>query len=177
MTIKKLYLTLYLGAEFCSTLYMRHILWRCLIRCVNMKWIRRVLLKIESRHDSVHSRTARQPHKVKPVYPAFNFFEAGGIIIMANNGRLDTLSQQQTISSTASSHKAQFQHYSLRTSIRTKHDLFHNVTGFISAWRMVMIVKIVVLSIKPRSRSRLTKYTVKKIGLCNHHWACWWPSN
>ena len=51
----------------------------CLIRCANMKWIRRVLLKIQSRHDSVHRRTDRQMDKVKPVYPPFNFIEAGGI--------------------------------------------------------------------------------------------------
>ena len=30
---------------------------RCLIRCVNMKWIRWVLLKIQSGHDSVHRIT------------------------------------------------------------------------------------------------------------------------
>ena len=25
--------------KFCKKLYMRHIFWSCLIRCVNMKWI------------------------------------------------------------------------------------------------------------------------------------------
>ena len=34
-----------------------------------MKWIRWVLLKIQSRHDSVHRWTDRQIDKVKPVYP------------------------------------------------------------------------------------------------------------
>ena len=34
---------------------MTHItLWSCLISCVNIKWIRRVLLEIQSGHDSVH---------------------------------------------------------------------------------------------------------------------------
>ena len=32
----------------------------CLIRCANMKWIRWVLLKIQSGHDSVHRRTDGQ---------------------------------------------------------------------------------------------------------------------
>ena len=32
----------------------------CLIRCANMKWIWQVLLKIKSRHDSVHRRTDGQ---------------------------------------------------------------------------------------------------------------------
>ena len=31
--------------------------WSCLIKCANMKWIRWVLLKIQSGHDSVHRRT------------------------------------------------------------------------------------------------------------------------
>ena len=50
-------------------------------RCANMKWIRWVLLKIQSGHDSVHRRTDGQTDKVIPVYPPFNFVEAGGIII------------------------------------------------------------------------------------------------
>ena len=53
-----------------------------------MKWIQWVLLKIQSRHDSVHrrtdgqtdGRTDGQTDKVIPVYPPFNFVEAGGII-------------------------------------------------------------------------------------------------
>ena len=43
--------------EFWNKRYMRHTLWSCLIRCVNIKWIRQVLLKIQSGHDSVHRRT------------------------------------------------------------------------------------------------------------------------
>ena len=43
-----------------------------------------VLWKLQSGHDSVHRRTDRQTDRqtddVKPVYPAFNFVEAGGII-------------------------------------------------------------------------------------------------
>ena len=62
------------------TLCMRHTFWGCLIRCANMKWIRRVLLKIQSGHDSVHRQTDGQTDKVKPVYPPFNFVEVGGII-------------------------------------------------------------------------------------------------
>ena len=51
------------------------------IRCANMKWIRWVLLKIQSGHDSVHRRTDGQTDKVIPVYPPFNFVDAGGIKI------------------------------------------------------------------------------------------------
>ena len=35
----------------------RHTFLSCLTRCANMKWIRWVLLKIQSGHDSVHRRT------------------------------------------------------------------------------------------------------------------------
>ena len=42
---------------FRNTHYTRHTFWSCLIRCANMKWIRWVLLKIQSGHDSVHRRT------------------------------------------------------------------------------------------------------------------------
>ena len=68
--------------EFWNGHYTRHTFWSCLIRCANMKWIRWVLLKIQSRHDSVHRRTDRQTDKVIPVYPPFNFVEAVGIIIL-----------------------------------------------------------------------------------------------
>ena len=37
--------------------YTWHTFQSCLIRCVNMKWIRRVSLKIQSGHNSVHRRT------------------------------------------------------------------------------------------------------------------------
>ena len=40
--------------------YTRHTFWSCLIKCANMKRIRWVLLKIQSRHDSVHRRTDGQ---------------------------------------------------------------------------------------------------------------------
>ena len=43
-----------------QTLHMtRQTFCSCLIRCANMKWIWQVLLKIQSRHDSVHRRTDR----------------------------------------------------------------------------------------------------------------------
>ena len=63
---------------------MRHTFWSYLIRCANTKWIRLVLWKIQSGHDFVHRwtdrRTDRRTENVKPVYPLFNFFEAGGIM-------------------------------------------------------------------------------------------------
>ena len=46
--------------KFWNGHYTRHTYWSCLIRCENMKWIRWVLLKIQSGHDSVHRRTDRQ---------------------------------------------------------------------------------------------------------------------
>ena len=46
--------------EFWNAHYTRHTLWCCSIRCANMKWIRWVLLKIQSGHDSVHRRTDGQ---------------------------------------------------------------------------------------------------------------------
>ena len=70
--------------EFGNKHYTRHAFWSCLIRCANMKWIQRVLLKIQSWHDSVHrqtdGRTGVQTDKVKPVYP-FQLRWGGGIII------------------------------------------------------------------------------------------------
>ena len=73
--------------DFWIKFYTRHTFWSCLIRCANMKWIRPVLLKIQSRHDSVHRRTdgwayRRTTDKVKPVCPPFNFVEAGGIMMI-----------------------------------------------------------------------------------------------
>ena len=65
--------------------YTRHTFWSCLIRCANMKWFRWVFLKIQSRHDSVHRRTDGQTDKVIPVYPPFNFVEAGSIIMCASD--------------------------------------------------------------------------------------------
>ena len=43
--------------QFLNKLYMRHTFWSCLIRCTNMIWIQWVLLKIQSRHYSVHRQT------------------------------------------------------------------------------------------------------------------------
>ena len=45
--------------EFWNKIYTWHAFWSCMIRCANMKWIWRVLLKIQSRHHSVHRRTDR----------------------------------------------------------------------------------------------------------------------
>ena len=42
------------NVEFWNKHHTRHTFWSCLIRCANMKWIRWVLLKIQSGHDSVH---------------------------------------------------------------------------------------------------------------------------
>ena len=70
--------------KFCKNHFTRHTSWSCLIRCVNVKWIQLVFWKLQSRHDSVHKqtdrRTDRRTDDMKPVYPPFNFVEAGGII-------------------------------------------------------------------------------------------------
>ena len=51
-------------------LFTWYTFWSCLIRCVKKIWIRQVLLKIQSRHDSIHRRTDGwmdgQTDKVKP---------------------------------------------------------------------------------------------------------------
>ena len=62
--------------EFWNGHYMRHTFWSCLIRCTNMKWIRWVLLKIQSRHDSVHRRTDGQGDTS---IPPFQLRWSGGV--------------------------------------------------------------------------------------------------
>ena len=54
--------------KFLNGHYTRHTFWSCLIRCANMKWIRWVLLKIQSGHDSVHRRTDGQGDTSIPPY-------------------------------------------------------------------------------------------------------------
>ena len=63
----------------CNKLYTRLTFLSCLVRCANMKWIRRAFLKIQSGHDFVHRRTDGQTNNVRPVTPppSFNFVEAG----------------------------------------------------------------------------------------------------
>ena len=51
-----------------SKLQILKIRQNCLIRCANMKWIRWVLLKIQSGHDSVHRRTDGQGDTSIPPY-------------------------------------------------------------------------------------------------------------
>ena len=68
--------------EFWSKLYTRHTFCSCLIRCANIRWIRiiedrerkRLCPQTDRRTDG---RTDRRTDKVKPVYPPFNFVEAG----------------------------------------------------------------------------------------------------
>ena len=55
--------------------YTRHTFLSCLIRCVNMKWIRQILWKLHSGHDSVHRR--RTDGRESSI-PPFNFVEGGG---------------------------------------------------------------------------------------------------
>ena len=78
--------------RFRNNHYMRHTFWSCLISCANMKWIRRVLLKIQSGHDSVHRQTdgqtdgqteGRRDGQGETSIPPFNFVEARGIKINA----------------------------------------------------------------------------------------------
>ena len=46
--------------KFCNNPYTRHTICSCLIRCANMKWIRLVLWKIQSKHGFVHRRMDRR---------------------------------------------------------------------------------------------------------------------
>ena len=68
-----------------SALYRWHTFWSCVKRCVTMKWMRLVLLKIQSRHDSVHRGTDRQmdrwtrwnqytPHQLRWAMVIINLF-------------------------------------------------------------------------------------------------------
>ena len=66
--------------EFWNRHYMRHIFFSCLIRCANMKWIRWVLLKIQSGHDFVHRRTDGQGDTSIPPFQlrwsgGYNYFQ------------------------------------------------------------------------------------------------------
>ena len=63
--------------EFWNGHYTWHTFLSCLIRCANMKWIRWVLLKIQSGHDFVHRRTDGQTDKVIPVYPLSTSLKRG----------------------------------------------------------------------------------------------------
>ena len=60
--------------EFFTKLNARHTFWSLLIRCVNMKWVRLVLWKIHSGHDSAHRR---KDEKVETSIHPFNFVERG----------------------------------------------------------------------------------------------------
>ena len=65
--------------EFWNKLYRWHTFWSFLIRCANMKWIRRVLLKIQSGHNSVHRRTdGRMDGQGETSIPPFQLLWSGG---------------------------------------------------------------------------------------------------
>ena len=61
--------------------------WNCSIRCANMKWIRWVMLKIQSGHDSVHRRTDGRTDRRTDgqgdasIPPPFQLRWSGGIIM------------------------------------------------------------------------------------------------
>ena len=73
--------------KFWNGHYTRHTFWSCLIRCANMKWIRWVLLKIQSGHDSVHRWTDGQGDTS---IPPFQLRWSGGIKTHKSPG-FDTL--------------------------------------------------------------------------------------
>ena len=52
--------------------------WSCLIKCANMKWIRWVLLKIQSGHDSVHRRIDGQTDQGETSIPHLQLRWSGG---------------------------------------------------------------------------------------------------
>ena len=49
--------------EFWYKPYTWHTFWSCFTRCVNMKWIRQILLKIQCGHNSVHRQTDGQTNR------------------------------------------------------------------------------------------------------------------
>ena len=77
--------------------YMRHTFWSCLIRCANMIWIRWVLLKIQSGHDSVHRWTDGQGDtSIPPFQPrwsgGYNKVPWSSLLVDSANGGLgDTI--------------------------------------------------------------------------------------
>ena len=62
---------------FWNKLYMQHTFSSCFIRYANMKWIRQVLLKIQSRHNFYHRWKGGQG---EISIPPFKFVEVGGIM-------------------------------------------------------------------------------------------------
>ena len=72
---------------------MRHTFWSCLIRCANMKWIQRVSLKIQSRHDSVHRRTdGRTDGQGETSIPPFQLHWSEGYKNRFSSGTLHPIS-------------------------------------------------------------------------------------
>ena len=68
---------------FWNKLYTRHTFRSCLVRCANIKWIWRVLLVLQSGHDSVHRRTDGQTDgQGETSIPPFQLRWSGGY----NNG-------------------------------------------------------------------------------------------
>ena len=72
-----------------------HMIWSCLLRCVNMTWIWLVLWKLQSGPDSIHRqmdrRTERWTNYMKPVNPPLNFVEVGGTIKLADTNPIHLL--------------------------------------------------------------------------------------
>ena len=64
--------------EFCKNIYMWHIFWGCLIRCINMQWIQQLLLRIQRGHNSVHGWTGGQ-HETS--IPHFQHRWSGGTTV------------------------------------------------------------------------------------------------
>ena len=73
--------------KFWHKRYTEQIVFCCLIRCVNIKRVLQVLLKIQSGHDSVNRWTdgrmdRRTDGQCQTSIPPFNFVEARGIITL-----------------------------------------------------------------------------------------------
>ena len=70
---------------FWNKLYTWHTLWSCLITCANMKWSDEYCWRYRPDPTlSTDGQTDGQTDKVKPVYPSFNFVEAGRGGIISN---------------------------------------------------------------------------------------------
>ena len=66
--------------------YTQHTFWSCLIRCANVKWIRLVLLKMQSGHDSVYRWTDGQG---ETSIPPFQHHWSGGYNEQINRTDVD----------------------------------------------------------------------------------------
>ena len=65
--------------KFWNKHYTWHTFSSYLIRCANMKWIRQILLNIQSGHNSLHRQADGQGESSIPEYPLSSLLGRGGV--------------------------------------------------------------------------------------------------